>query len=280
MKKIENKTFGEERALYNAKDTRLINVSFKGEEDGESALKESSNIYVEKSLFALRYPLWHVNKVDILKSEFAETCRAPLWYSNDILVVDSKLNGVKAFRECGNIVLKNSNFVSEEFMWRCHDIDVNKCYIEGQYGFFESKDIKIKNLKFKGKYSFQYVNNLVIEKSEFDTKDAFWHSKNVVVKDSIIKGEYLAWYAEDITFINCEIHSHQPLCYCKNLKLVNCKMIDCDLAFEYSNVDATIVGHINSIKNPLSGKIVVDSIGELIREDDKYQSKAVVTIKE
>lgn len=280
MNKIKNKVFGFERALYNLKDTELIGVSFKGDGDGESALKESENIFLKECLFALRYPLWHVNKVDIKSCSFLDTCRAPLWYSNNIVIVDSKMEGVKALRECNDIVIKNSSFTSEEILWRCSNINVSNSSIEGMYGFFESKNIVIKNLKFKGKYSFQYVENMEIDKSTFDTKDAFWHTKNVTVKNSIIKGEYLGWYAENLTFINCEIYSHQPLCYCKNLKLINTKMIDSDLAFEYSSVEATLVGHIDSIKNPLSGHIEVDSIGELIREDDKYPSKAVVSIKE
>ena len=40
-----------------------------------------------------------------------------------------------------------------------------------------------------------------------------------------------------------------------------------DLAFEYSDVEADIQGHIDSVKNPRSGRITADSIGEVIRED-------------
>lgn len=40
----------------------------------------------------------------------------------------------------------------------------------------------------------------------------------------------------------------------------------CDLSFEYSEVDATVKGDIVSVKNPLSGKIVADSIGEIVHE--------------
>ena len=40
-----------------------------------------------------------------------------------------------------------------------------------------------------------------------------------------------------------------------------------DLAFEYSEVDADIVGNILSVKNPKEGKIVADSVGEVIFED-------------
>ena len=35
---IENKTFDEERALYNAKDTLVKNCTFAGPRDGESSL--------------------------------------------------------------------------------------------------------------------------------------------------------------------------------------------------------------------------------------------------
>ena len=56
---IENKTFDEERALYNLKDTEVRNCTFAGPQDGESVLKETRNIRVVNSKFSLRYPLWH-----------------------------------------------------------------------------------------------------------------------------------------------------------------------------------------------------------------------------
>ena len=118
----------------------------------------------------------------------------------------------------------------------------------------------------QGKYSFQYVENLEIEDSHLDTKDAFWHSKNVTVRNSTVKGEYLAWYSEGLTLIHCKIIGTQPLCYCKNLKLIDCTMEDADLAFEYSDVEAEVSGHSISVKNPRSGRIVADSVGEVIRE--------------
>ena len=131
---------------------------------------------------------------------------------------------------------------------------------------FESKDVEIDNLKMNGKYSFQYMKNLHIENSNLDTKDAFWHSKNIVVENSFVKGEYLGWFIENLTFINCTIEGTQPLCYAKNLKLINCKMINCNLAFEYSDVNADIKGKIDSVKNPKSGIITADIIGEIINE--------------
>ena len=44
-------------------------------------------------------------------------------------------------------------------------------------------------------------------------------------------------------------------------------MIDCDLSFEKSDVIATVSGEIMSVKNPKSGRITADSIGEIIMEN-------------
>ena len=72
--------------------------------------------------------------------------------------------------------------------------------------------------------------------------------------ESVVKGEYLGWYSENLTLEKCRITGTQPLCYCKNLRLIECTMENTDLSFEYSEVDADIIGHIDSVKNPRSGR--------------------------
>ena len=82
-----------------------------------------------------------------------------------------------------------------------------------------------------------------------------------------MRGEYLGWYSEDVTFENCTIVGTQPLCYCEGLRLVNCRMDDCDLAFERSHVVATLAAPIISVKNPLAGsRITLPSVGKVIRD--------------
>ena len=94
--------------------------------------------------------------------------------------------------------------------------------------------------------------------------------------NSTVKGEYLAWYCENVTFENCKIIGTQPLCYCKGLKLINCEMIDCDLAFERSEVEAVITTPVLSIKNPLSGRITVPAVEEIIRDIPEAKGEIVV----
>ena len=128
----------------------------------------------------------------------------------------------------------------------------------------------------KGKYSFQYTENVEIRNSVLDTKDAFWHGKNITVYDSVVKGEYLAWYSENLTLVRCKIIGTQPFCYAKNLVLEDCEMIDCDLSFENTTVQATVKGEITSVKNPAGGKITADSIGEIILDEYQWKNEPCV----
>lgn len=265
---FEGKTFDEERALYGVDGAQVIRCRFDGPADGESALKESRNLTVEDCFFNLRYPFWHVRNTVIRGSEMTELCRAALWYDEGVTIENSIMGGIKALRECTDVTLRGTKIVSPEFLWRCRGVKIENCSLQSEYPLFQCRDVEIDGLQMKGKYSFQYVENMVIRNSVLDTKDAFWHSKNVTVYDSVIKGEYLAWYAEDLRLVRCKISGTQPLCYCKGLVLEDCTMEGTDLSFERSEVQATVSGSIDSVKNPVSGSIVADAIGELILEPE------------
>jgi len=267
MKRIENAVFDEERALYGCDGIQVVNCKFDGPADGESAFKEGKNIQVEKCYFNLRYPFWHDMGLTIADCEMTENCRAALWYSEDIAITATKLHGIKALRECSRITMKGCDIKSPEFGWFSKEIMMQDMTVQGEYFMMQAERLNFENVALKGKYSFQYITDSVFENCDFDTKDAFWHAKNVLVKNSVIKGEYLAWYCENVTFENCVIIGTQPLCYCKNLKLINCKMQEADLAFEKSEVEATLTAPVISIKNPASGLIKVPSVGEIIQEN-------------
>ena len=55
-------------------------------------------------------------------------------------------------------------------------------------------------------------------------------------------------------------------------------MIDCDLSFEYSEVNVQIIGKIDSIKNPLKGEIIYDECGEII-EDENFKNEGIIIKK-
>ena len=265
---FENKQYDEERALYGIKNSEVVGCVFDGEADGESALKECREITVKNCDFRLRYPFWHVEGGDIEDIRMTETCRAAFWYDKKLNIRDSKLHGIKALRECQDITLDACDIISTEFGWKCADIRVKDTSLVSEYPFFESKNMEFDGFKLQGKYSFQYVENVEMRNCELKTKDAFWHAKNVTVYDSVVAGEYLGWYSENLRLVRCKISGTQPLCYCKGLVLEDCTMEGTDLSFEKSEVRATVKGNIISVKNPVSGYVRADSIGDIILDDD------------
>ncbi len=268
MKMYENQTFPQERALYAARGAVLRHCAFDGAEDGESALKEAADVTLDDCYMNLRYPLWHVRGARLTGCTMTELCRAALWYARDIHIENCEMGGIKALRECESVTLQNTRVVSPEFGWRSRHIQLTDCRVQGEYPFFMASDLQADRLRLQGKYSFQYVQNALLEDAVLDTKDAFWHARNVTLRRCEIKGEYFAWYADGLTLDRCRIIGTQPLCYCKNLTLIDCEMEQADLAFEYSDVQATVKGSIDSVKNPLSGSITADAIGQILLTPD------------
>lgn len=277
MTKINNQVRDDERAFYGSSKIEFENIKIDGPADGESAFKECNKISVENSYFNLRYPFWHNDDLKVNSSEMTDLCRAAVWYCKNVSFFDVKSSGIKAFRECDNVRLDKCSFTSEEIFWKVNKIEVTDSNITGVYAFFSCTGIEIRNIEFKGKYSFQYSKNIHIVNSNLDTKDAFWHSENVLVENCVVKGEYLGWYSKNLTFKNCKIIGTQPLCYASRLKFIDCTFENCDLAFEYSEVNGNIVGDIISIKNPLKGKVSISGKTEMIQdENDKSKGKFVL----
>ena len=276
MNTIANKTLDQERALYGLRDTLVKDCIFDGPADGESAFKECADVEADHCFFNLRYPFWHDEHLTIRNSEMTELCRAALWYSEHIEITDSRLHGIKALRECSDVLIRDCDIISPEFGWSVRGIRMEDTTAVSEYFMMRSENLTFRNVTFKGKYSFQYIKNSTFGNCVFDTKDAFWHGENITVKDSVVKGEYLAWYSNGLTLVNCKIIGTQPLCYCKNLKLINCEMIDTDLAFEKSEVEANVTTKVDSIKNPLSGQIQVPELGELIMDDPDAKGQVLV----
>ncbi len=276
---IQNIQTGQERAFYGSKNVHFKNITIDGIEQGESAFKECRNITVEETNIVLKYCVWHCHNITLYKTVIDVNSRASIWYCENIEIINCKLNGVKACRNCSNLTLKDCIINSDDFGWKAEGVKIINCKISGVTPLLDSSNVTVDGAEFTAKYIFQYSDNIKMTNTTIDTKDCFWHAKNVYCKNVKFVGEYLAWYSENCVFENCEINSIQPLCYCKKLKLINCTMPNCNLAFEYSDVDADIKGHVDSIRNVLSGKIFVDSLGEYVQDEHVLDCKGVIEIR-
>ena len=253
-----------ERPLYAKHGLRTENVTIG---PGESSLKEGSDIEAVGCEFKGKYPFWECRNFTVRDCIFREGGRAALWYSKGCKMYDTLVEAPKMFRRIEDVYLENVRFPhAHETFWDCREVELRNVEAEeADYIFMHTSDIRIDGFRLKGNYSFQYAKDVVIRNAEMDTKDAFWEAENVTVYDSRINGEYLGWYSKNLRLVNCKIGGTQPLCYCENLVLENCVFEeDADLAFEYSDVEASILGPVTSVKNPRTGRINADSYGEII----------------
>lgn len=280
MKEIRDMEFGGERPLFASKDLKLNNVTIHA---GESALKCCAKIEADNCCFEGKYPFWHVDGFKIHNCKFTPGARAALWYSRDCEMTDTQVDAPKMFREMDHVKLENVKIPdAQETFWHCRNVKLENVEVaNADYLFMHSRDIKIKHYRQDGNYSFQYCKNVEIHDAVINSKDAFWNTENVTVYDSVLDGEYLGWHSHKLKLVRCRIGGTQPLCYATDLVLENCTFDpSCDLAFEDSVVNATILSPVVSIKNPRSGSISAQSFGEIIFDENlKSPGNCKVTVK-
>ena len=139
-------------------------------------------------------------------------------------------------------------------------------------------------------YNCDYITSLpLLKERAYEVSKGQWNNYNEDIGETLLKflattshtidyyyRKYLEnlllpcdnWNSKNLTFVNCTIDSNQGMCYMENIKMVNCKLLNTDLCFEFSSVDAEISSPIISVKNPISGRIVAKEIGEIILDAD------------
>ena len=257
MNTISKQHFEGERPLFEQHGLRLDEVTIG---DGESAIKECSDIEAYGCHFWGKYPFWHVHRFKISDCRFDAGARSAIWYSDHMEMRNTRIDAPKFFREMHDLRLENVVISdADEIFWRCRDIEARNLELhDGTYPFMFSENIRIDGLRSDSKYVFQYCKNVELHHAHIVTKDA-WHSKNV-------------------RLVRCHLAGEQLLCYADRLVLEDCTFdAGCDRLFEYSNVEASIRGHVTHIKNPTSGHIVADSIGSVtIDENVKAPANCII----
>ena len=275
MKIVENRTFDEDRALYSSDDLVIRKCKFDGPADGENALMDSKNIKVEDCSFNLRNPFWHTSNLIIENSEMTKRCVAPICYSDHVIINRCQLGGDKALRESSEVKIKDCDIDSDEFGWSAHDIIIEDADTKGNFFMMKSTNLKFADIHHIGDSAFHHICNVLFENCTIDSKDAFHYAKNVTVRNCEINGDRIGWNSENVVFDNCTIRGSHPFCHCKGLRLIDCKLLGADQSFEGSDVEATLLSPVISIKNPASGTIRVPVYEELIMDDPEAKCNMI-----
>ena len=179
MKEFKETKFVGERACFATQGAHFDGCIFA---DGESPLKESSDLELRACMFRWKYPLWYCKNVVIEDSSWFEMARSGVWYTH-----------------------------AAETLWSCDNVKMKNVRAKGDYFAMNSGNMEIDGLELDGNYGFDGLKNATVRNSRLLSKDSFWNSENVTVYDSFISGEYLGWNSKNLTLINCTIESLQGM---------------------------------------------------------------------
>jgi hypothetical protein len=188
MKTIKDQKFGGERPLFAVHDLNLENITIT---DGESGIKQCQRMEAHHCKFYGKYPWWHVDGALIEDCYFALGSRSAIWYTNDLVMRNSRIDGPKFFREMKNVELENVEITdADETFWKVDGLRLKNVKLHGgTYPFMFSQNIYVDGLEIDSKYVFQYCMNVEVHYAKILTKIKFWECENLTVYDSTLDGE-------------------------------------------------------------------------------------------
>lgn len=126
---------------------------------------------------------------------------------------------------------------------------------------------------------------MIVQDCRFRLRYPLWHTSRARLAGCTTRDTCRAamWCDRGLELEDCDLGGIKVLRECGNVMLRRCRiasqefgwfcrdvvMEDCDLAFEFSDVQATVQGRIDSVKNPLSGRIQAGDIGEIILDENQ-----------
>lgn len=128
VKKIQNGYYTGERPLFHGEHLEIGDTIF-GE--GESPLKESSDITLKNSMFQWKYPLWYSKNVVAQDCTLAEMARAGVWYTDRFLILNWQaiilnctIESLQGMCYIDNLVMKNCKLLNTTLAFEYSTIDV------------------------------------------------------------------------------------------------------------------------------------------------------------
>lgn len=274
--RVDGGVYQEGRELQALTDTVVFGAEFLSAEDTGEPLIDCANVLVQNSIFAVERPLVGAVKTIISMCDFDQTTRGTLSDSNRIVVQHCVFEGADSLSACERVHLHESEIYGYGLARDCKRLKLTSVIVEGVDAFLNCSNLAAWNLSVAGDGAFRHLENSLITGSIINGDDVLAYAKNVTLRDCVITGRRIGWMAQDLTFINCTIVGEAPLCRGREINVIDCRMLLADMAFEYSEIEASINGHINSVINPLSGTILADTVGTVLNGNARFNCSGLV----
>ena len=278
-RQVVNKIIDDERCFYKSIETSFINVTADGGKQGRFGFNDCYNIEVINSNFNLKYLFWNNYYLKVKNSNFTFNAEDAFWKVNNLTIQSSNLYGPRSIRDSVNIVIDSCFVSSNEFAWKTYNFTCKNSKIFGFCTFFECNYGLLDNVQIIGDRTLYAAKSLTITNSFIDSKDCLTSCENLLLRNCTVKGDQIGWYSSNVTLENCRIIGRKPFCFAKNIRFISCEFCGCDECFEQSEINGNTFGYIKSIKDPLSGYLIVDIVPSILYSKEENKNNRFVVRK-
>lgn len=147
----------------------------------------------------------------------------------------------------------------------------NKIFDE-ERALYNLKNTLVKDCKFAGEADGESVlkecRDISVNNCSFSLRYPLWHAVDFQLKNSSMDELTRApiWYSRNGVLENCKITGVKCLRECDNIEVRNCSATSAKFGWKCRDIKISD-SNIDSVKNPQSGIIKADSVGEIIFED-------------
>lgn len=274
--RIDGGLYQEGRELAALSDTVVCGAEFVSTEETGEPLIDVARVLVQNSIFAVERPLACADRTVINNCDFDDLTRGALCDASRVVVQHAVFEGNDTLAAGERIHVHDSEVYGHGFARDTTKIKLTSVSVEGADAFCNCSRLAAWNLSVAGNGAFRHLSNALICGSIINGDDALAYADNVTLRDCVINGSRIGWRARDLTLINCTLIGAAPLCRAHEVNVIDCRMLLADMAFEYSDVQAAVDGHINSVINPLSGTVIADTVGDVFVGNSRYPCTGLV----
>ena len=184
-------------------------------------------------------------------------------------------------KEARNIAVEKCSFSLRYPLWHVKSFSLADSAMDEltRAAIWYADDGEITGSRLHGIKAVRECGHIRLIDCDIDSQEFGWKCTEITMKDCTVNSEYLFFDSKNVTLSDIKMTGKYSFQYMENLVIENCTMEETDLAFEYSDVEADIIGNVMSVKNPRSGRIILDSVDEVIMEDAAMECSGEVIVR-
>ena len=130
----------------------------------------------------------------------------------------------------------------------------------------------------RGVKALRESHDITLKNCDIVSPEFGWRCGNVNVCDTTLESEYPFFESSNITLEKFTLKGKYSFQYVTD-SVIRDSVLNTKDSFEYSDVNADIRGSVLSVKNPHSGRIVADSVGEIISGNSVMDNNCEIVIR-